>query len=94
VFPETIIHGIVGYRCRTIDQFEFAARNIDKISRKRCREWALNYSLDAVYPRYKEWFDMLIILHTKDESGNKKGYYTRDPGRKELDWLNIDYPSY
>ena len=28
VFPETVIHGLTGWRCRTLEEFEWAAQNV------------------------------------------------------------------
>lgn len=83
-FPELIPHGKVGYRCRTLEQFIWAARNVDKIQPLACRRWAEeNFSVDRVGPMYEEYFSMVYHLWTND-----KGWYRLDDSRDELDWLN------
>lgn len=83
-FTETIPHGTVGFRCRTMEQFIWAARNIDQIDPWDCRRYALmNYSLGAVGKRYEEWFHMLSALH-----GDARGWYADDEKREQLAWLN------
>ena len=86
-FNETILHGLTGYRCRTIDHFEWAIRNIDKIDPQVCYNWAMsNYSLEKVRQMYEEYFDMLIKLKFNE------GFTLEDPHRTELNWLYKDYP--
>ena len=88
-FAENNIHGVTGYRCRTIEQFVWAGKNIDKISRKACREWAMNnFSLERVALMYEEHFN--TVLKVYDGSG---GFYCPNDDRKELDWLTRYYPS-
>ncbi len=92
VFNETIIHGYTGYRCRLIEHFVFAAKNIDKIDRNICKQWAeQNYSLQAIYPLFKEWFSMLKRLHTT-ENEIILDYYASNDERTEMDWLRKKYP--
>ena len=80
-FPEIVQQGDVGYRCRTMDDFLWAARNIDKIDSKRCREYAVaNYSMDRVSKMYQEYF-------TKVQDLYGDGWYAEHPERKDLDWL-------
>ena len=87
VFNETILHGITGYRCRTIDQFEWAIRNIDNINPESCRQWAHeNFSLEKIREMYEEYFDMLLKLKFD------QGFTLQDPSRTRLDWLYKDYP--
>ena len=85
-FPETVLHGITGYRCRTLDHFIWAAQNTENIRPQDCREWALNnFSLDRVGEMYEEYFDMLSGLW------GKKGWY-QQKDRNELSWLNKHFP--
>jgi glycosyltransferase involved in cell wall biosynthesis len=79
-FPETVAHGQTGYRCRTLDQFVWAARNVERLDRWRIHERAVeNWSLWRVRWMYQEYFQMLFDLW--DE-----GWYTlRD--RADLNWL-------
>jgi len=80
-FPETVVHGVTGYRCRTFDDFVWAAKNIDKIDSKKCREHAVkNYSLERIALMYQEYFLKLTDLYDK-------GWYTEHSERKDLDWL-------
>ena len=84
-FAENVLHGVTGYRCRTLEQFIWAAKNIHKIKPKDCREFAMkNFTLERVAKMYDEYFEQLQGLFGK-------GWYEKRPERKELDWLKRYY---
>ena len=85
-FTETVPHGVAGYRCRTFEQFVWAAQNIDTISPRACRQWAEeNYNFKKIGKMYKEYFQSLQNL-------TKGGWYTENPDRTEMEWLTKPYP--
>lgn len=85
-FAENVLHGITGYRCRTLEQFIFAAKNIHRIKPKDCRMFAMkNFTLERVAKMYDEYWDQLLGLFGD-------GWYTKNPERKNLDWLKREYP--
>lgn len=84
-FTETVIPNVTGFRCRTIDHFEYAARNIDQIDPAACRKWAMNYSLTSVAVMYEEYFQMLLNL-------KREGFYTPHPQRPHMNWLRRSFP--
>jgi len=87
VFPETIPHGIVGYRCRTLDHYAWAVRNIENISPQVCRNYAMeNYSLERVAAMYQEYFEMAYTLW------DKQGWYELNPKRSNMAWLERYVP--
>jgi len=87
VFPETVLHGLTGYRCRTLEQFEWACRNIENISPETCRTWAMNnFAMDRVAKMYQEYFEFLS--YTKE----KAGWYKMNRQRSEMSWLDKQYP--
>ena len=87
-FAENNLHGVTGYRCRTMEQFEWACKNIDKIDRRACYEWAdKNFSLDRISLMYEEYFSTLLKVH--DGSG---GFYAKNDERENLDWMVRYYP--
>ena len=82
-FAENNIHGVTGFRCRTMEQFEWAARNINTIDRQTCREYAIrNFSLERIALMYEEYFYGLAQVHN-----GRGGFYATNPDRVELDWL-------
>jgi glycosyltransferase involved in cell wall biosynthesis len=86
-FAENNIHGVTGYRCRTMEQFEWACKNIHRINRNDCYDWAINnFSLERVSRMYEEYFASLSKVY------NGGGFYENNPGRTELDWLVRYYP--
>ena len=85
-FSETILNGVTGYRCRTFDDFVWAADNIKNIRPAVCRQWALqNYSMQRVQWMFQEFFIKIADL-------SNQGWYERHYEREELDWLKKYYP--
>lgn len=81
-FTENNIHGVTGYRCRTFEQFCWAAKNINRISPEKCREWAMNFSLNKIGEMYEEYFNMVMNVYTSE------GWYAKNTDRENLNWLN------
>lgn len=84
-FTENNIHGYTGYRCRTFEQFEWAARNIDSIDPQNCRRWGENFTMEKVAPMYEEYFQSVLNVHTG------RGWYEPNDDRENLDWLKRNY---
>jgi glycosyltransferase involved in cell wall biosynthesis len=87
-FAEYNIHGVTGYRCRTFEQFLWAAKNIGNITPATCREWAANnFSIERVGRMYDEYF---YGVHNVFDGA---GWYEPNPARRELDWLKKIWPA-
>ena len=83
-FAENNLHGITGYRCRNMNDFYWALKNINDINPKDCRNWSENnFSLEAISKMYNSYFNNINTL-------NKEGFY--EIGEPNLDWLNKKYP--
>lgn len=81
---ENNVHGVTGFKCRTFEQFEWAARNIHLIKPKNCREWAeKNFSFDKIGHMYEEYFQSLQGID----------WYKQNPSRTNLDHLTKHYPT-
>ncbi len=87
-FAEYNLHGVTGYRCRTFEQFVWAARNIGNIQPAACRDWAApNFAMDRVAEMYDEYF------YSVKNVANGTGWYAENPYRTELDWLTRHWPT-
>lgn len=81
-FSETVVHGVSGYRCRSLDHFVWALQAVKRLDRVPIRARALaNYSFDKVGFMYEEYFRMLSTV----KSG--RGFYQTNEDRTELEWL-------
>lgn len=101
VFPETVIHGVTGYRCRTWEHFAWAAKNVHNLDPQACRDWAIqNYSLDRVALMYDEYFQSLLNMvkppswqaRNHGRPADTFGWYQENANRTQLDWLAKVYP--
>ncbi|MPM01901.1 D-inositol-3-phosphate glycosyltransferase [bioreactor metagenome] len=85
-FPETVLHGVTGYRCRVFEEFCWAVNHVDRIRPEACRAWAeRNYSMERVGKMYEEYFQRVYRLFDR-------GWYQPNEVRRELGWLERYYP--
>jgi glycosyltransferase involved in cell wall biosynthesis len=75
-FAEYNRHCITGYRCKTFEQFEWAAKHLDDIDPMVCREWGMNFALENIAPKYTDYFQSV-----KDIYGGRGFYEPRDDRR-------------
>lgn len=86
-FTETVLHGTTGYRCRTFEQFCWAAKNIETIDPAACRYWSeTNYNFNKIGKMYKEYFEMVLNFF-KDE----RHWFAPLDSRTEMSWLSKKY---
>lgn len=88
-FTENNLHGYTGYRCRTMEQFVWAAKNITNINPQNCRDWALNnFSMQRVAEMYEEYFQSVLNVF------NGNGWYETNDYRSDLNWLKKEIPNH
>jgi len=81
-FAETVDHGLSGYRCRSMDHFSWALKNVDLLDRTAIRDRAIkNYGFTKVASMYEEYFKMISTVQ-------KRGFYQENVGRLSLKWLD------
>jgi glycosyltransferase involved in cell wall biosynthesis len=78
-FPETVVNGRTGYRCRTLRDYVEAGQKVlnGRIDRMETYNWAVNtYSLTAVGKRYDRYFnDVQRVLLGAGWSDLSKDWY-------------------
>jgi len=84
-FAENNLHGVTGYRCRTMGDFVQAIKCIENIKPANCRQWAENFTLDKVSKMYEKYFTDVMNVYTG------KGWYA-DLEPSCLNALKKDYP--
>lgn len=63
-FTENNLHGVTGYRCRTMGDFIDAIHAIDRIRPENCQAFGLNFTLDRVAPMYEKYFSDVFDVYT------------------------------
>jgi glycosyltransferase involved in cell wall biosynthesis len=84
-FAENNLHGITGYRCRTMGDFVDAVQAIQqgKIRSEACRLFANNFSIDSVMPMYEKYFQDILDVY------EGKGWYAEG---NNIEALTKQYP--
>ena len=77
-FAENNLHGITGYRCRTMGDFIDAMNNIHKIKPIDCRSFGSNFTLEKVAPMYEKYFQDILDIY------DGKGWYSDGNGINAL----------
>jgi len=77
VFPETIINGLNGYRCDTLDDFVSNTKKSFNLDRKKIREYAVdNFSTEVVNEQFEKWWKDLYQLYLSTTSKKIKGWHS------------------
>lgn len=85
-FPEIVVQGKTGYRCRSLAQFVKAIHTVGKLSTIDCRNWAMdNYSTDVVKLMYDEYFENIYFQE-------KESWYNTQKN-PDLNVISKTYPS-
>jgi glycosyltransferase involved in cell wall biosynthesis len=80
VFPETVEQGKTGFRCHTLNEFVWAAKQISTLNPQYIHERAMaKYSMDAVKWQYQTYFERLADLW-------KSGWYELHD-QPDIPWL-------
>ena len=75
VFPETVIEGVTGFRCDTLQDFVNAARKVDKLNPTTIRKHAERYLIDNVKWEFEKWFRDLYQLYLSAQDPTMKGWH-------------------
>lgn len=66
VFTETVVEGVTGFRCRTLQEFVDAVNNAGSLDPHTMRQYAVNrFGLDVIGAEYERYFKRLSTLWGK-----------------------------
>jgi len=93
-FTENNLHGITGYRCRTMGDFRASIRSIENgdISNKACRTYGENFSLENIGPKYEKYFNDVYNVYDGDGWYNMKDGWRSDYDYNPLAAMTKVYP--
>lgn len=75
VFPETVINGVTGFRCSTLNDFVEAARNVSSLDPYVIRKHAERYLMENVKWEFQKWFDDCHQLFLSTQDSSIKGWH-------------------
>jgi glycosyltransferase involved in cell wall biosynthesis len=78
-FGEYNRHGKTGYRCKTFEQFLWAARHVGDLDPAECRAWGSEFSLEKIAPHYTDYFRSVLDIR------RGKGWYEPREDRTSLE---------
>lgn len=77
-FAEYNLHGLTGYRCKSLEQFCYAATHTHELDPFAIRKWAERFSLTEIAPRYTDYF------RTVSECYGGEGWFAKREDRDTL----------
>jgi glycosyltransferase involved in cell wall biosynthesis len=76
VFPETIINGLNGYRCDTLDDFVKNTVKALELDREKIRDYAVGgFSTEAVNEMFEKWWSDLYRVYESTQDSKKKAWH-------------------
>ena len=94
-FPETVLNGVNGYRCRSFNEFCMAADNIDNIKSADCYKYASQYRPEVLEPKFSYYFQEVkdYISHRNSDTEHtnwrhSKNFWYRNQNKENPNWLN------
>jgi len=75
VFPETVVQGVTGYRCNTLQDFVTAARKVGELDPITIRQHAERYLMDNVRLEFDKWFRDLYQLYRSAHEKGVRGWH-------------------
>jgi len=75
VFPGTVINGVNGKRCSTLQDFVDAAIELKSYKPEVVRQSAEKYLMDNVKMEYQKWFDDIYCVWESATDPTKKGWH-------------------
>lgn len=75
VFPETVRHGVTGFRCNTLQDFVDAAKGSYNINPENVRKHAERYLMKNVRHEFEKWFQDLYQLYLSAQDSSVKGWH-------------------
>jgi len=75
VFPETVLNGVNGFRCDTLQDFVNAAKMVNCLSPRVVREHGQRFLMDNVKTEYEKWFRELYRLYLSAVRPDVKGWH-------------------
>ena len=79
-FTDTVMQGVTGFRCDTLNDFVKAGRDVKNLDTKTIRKHAERYLTDNVKHEYDKWFKDLYQLYRSAHEPNMKGWSFIDAG--------------
>jgi glycosyltransferase involved in cell wall biosynthesis len=61
-FPETVNHGVSGFRCHTLGEFIDAVEQAPALDREQVRAWAQQFTTEPVSHLYDRWLRRIALL--------------------------------
>lgn len=90
VFPGTVINGVNGYKCDTLDDFVYFAKSAAMLEPAKVRASAERYLMDNVKWEFQKWFEDLHAVYESAQDESKKAWHRIWPGKREwrdhFDW--------
>lgn len=72
---DTFKDGVHGFKCNTLDDFIFGAKNAHKLDRREVRKAGERFFIDNVKWEYQRWFDDLYQLYLSARYENVPGWH-------------------
>ena len=73
-FTDTVIQGVTGYRCHTLNDFVECAKIVDKLDPKEIRRHAERYLMDNMKWELEDWMRELYQVYLSSTKPNTRGW--------------------